>query len=242
MKNDVTLVILAAGKNSRANYKNKALFTYHGISCLENTIRIGKTLFEKILVVGTEFCEDEYNTICNQYAPQVKVVSIVSGYGTLDALLKVCPYITTERVLMCWGDLWFTDDYAFQQTLKTELQSPCIVPISYIPNPYSWYIMDDDFSIRTTKWRRETPNPVEEGYFDQSCYLMDKHVIVSQLTDYNKHCLEQGIESKLDVAYEILYRNQNPAKGVLIDYGHVFHFNSQEEFKQLDNFIHHETI
>ena len=64
MKQDITLIILAAGKNSRANYQNKALFAYKGISCLENTIRVGLGLFSRIIVVGTAFCQEEYIDIC----------------------------------------------------------------------------------------------------------------------------------------------------------------------------------
>lgn len=237
MKHNLTLIILAAGKNSRANYQNKALFSYQGVSCLENTIRIGRQLFEHILVVGTEYSEPEYHAICDRYK-EVEMVSIVSGFGTLDALLKAVPAVKTDRMLMCWGDLWFKDTYAFEQTLQAPLQSPCIVPISYIKNPYSWYIMDEDFSIRTTLWRKNNPNPVAEGYFDQSCYLMDKETIVSQLTQYNEECLNAGIESKLDVGYEVLYRNGNPAKAVVVEYGHVFHFNTQDEFSHIDDFLH----
>lgn len=239
MKYNVTLIILAAGKNSRANNQNKALFSYHGITCLENTIKIATNLFKDILVVGTELCVNEYRKITERYS-NTNVVSIVSGYGTLDGLLKVVTHVKTAKMLMCWGDLWFVDDYAFTQTLQANVQSPCIVPISYIQNPYSWYIMDDDFNIKTTIWRRNNPNPINEGYFDQSCYLMDKEIIVKQLTSYNDLCLQQGIESKLDVGYEVLYANGNPAKGIVIDYGHVFHFNTQEEFLKLDNFINHE--
>lgn len=239
MKQDVTLIILAAGKNSRANYQNKALFAYNGISCLENTIRVGLGLFPRIIVVGTAFCKDEYVEICRKYKG-VDVISIVSGFGTLDALLKVVPYVHTDKMLMCWGDLWFKDDYAFFQTLNSNVVSPCIVPISYIANPYSWYIMDEDFRIKTTIWRRNNPNPVSYGYFDQSCYLMDKKIITEQLTDYNAQCLSVGQESKLDVGYEVLYQNNNPAIGVVVDYGHVFHFNTQEEFLGLEKFLGNE--
>lgn len=236
MKYNITLIILAAGKNSRANYQNKALFEYDGVSCLENTIRVAKDLFEHIIVVGTEFCKEEYTRICIKY-PSVQVISIVSGFGTLDALLKVVPYVTTDKMLMCWGDLWFKDDYAFTQTLNAKVQSPCIVPISYIANPYSWYVMDENLCIKTTIWRRNNPNPASVGYFDQSCYLMDKETIVNQLSGYNAECLQKGIESKLDVGYEVLYRNGNPAKGIIVDYGHVFHFNTQEEFLGLESFV-----
>lgn len=231
-----TLIILAAGKNSRANYQNKALFTYKGVSCLENTIRKGLELFDHILLVGTELSKGEYEEIAAKYE-KVETVSIVSGFGTLDALLKVVPFVKTERMLMCWGDLWFKDDYAFKCTLNANIESPCVVPISYIKDPYSWYIMDEDFSIQTTQWKRTSPNPLPEGYFDQSCYLMDKKTIVAQLSQYNQDCLDAGIESKLDVGYEVLYRNGNPAKAVVIDYGHVFHFNTQEEFSKLAKFI-----
>lgn len=233
---ETTLIILAAGKNSRANYQNKALFTYKGVSCLENTIRKGLELFDHILLVGTEFSKGEYEEIAAKYE-KVETVSIVSGFGTLDALLKVVPFVKTERMLMCWGDLWFKDDYAFKCTLNANIDSPCIVPISYIKDPYSWYIMDDDFSIKTTQWRRSTPNPLSEGYFDQSCYLMNKEIIVKQLSQYNEDCLANGIESKLDVGYEVLYENGNPAKAVVVDYGHVFHFNTQDEFSNLAKFI-----
>lgn len=241
MKSNLTLIILAAGKNSRANFQNKALFEYQGVSCLENTIQMARNLFEDILVVGTDVCKDDYVKICRKY-PVAEFVSIVSGFGTLDALLKVIPYVRTDKMLMCWGDLWFKDDYAFKKTIDSQVISPCIVPISYIKNPYSWYIMDEDFRIKTTIWRRNNPNPVSYGYFDQSCYLMDKKIIVEQLTGYNKKCLEEGVESKLDVGYEVLYSNGNPAKGIVIDYGHVFHFNTQEEFLQLDKFIKNEKF
>lgn len=239
MIGDYTLIVLAAGKNSRANYQNKALFAYDGTTCLENTIRIGINLFKHVLVVGTAYCEDEYKKICDKY-PSVEEITIVSGYGTLDALLKVLPFVKTDKVLMCWGDLWFMDDYAFRQTLLTQLDSPCVVPVSYISNPYSWYIMDENFNIKTTIWRKNESNPVANGYFDQSCYFMDKKIIQQQLTDYNLQCLEKGIESKFDLGYEILYKNGSPAKAIVIEYGHVFHFNTQEEFGKLEQFINHE--
>ncbi|MGL5312843.1 MAG: molybdenum cofactor guanylyltransferase [Peptostreptococcaceae bacterium] len=56
-----TLAILAGGKGSRMNYKNKALLSYQNKTFIENLLEVGKNFEEIIIVANNKEAYKQYN-------------------------------------------------------------------------------------------------------------------------------------------------------------------------------------
>ena len=116
------LAIFAAGKASRFGGFPKAFCDLNGIRNVENTIALAQKHFSKIFLIVNE----ETYTSGIATGVDAEIISIVTGQGDADSILKSLKRITVERgidvLFACWGDAVFLTDDPFLE-LKAGLST-----------------------------------------------------------------------------------------------------------------------
>ena len=142
-----SLAIFAAGKSSRFGGFPKAFCDLGEVKNVENTINLARKHFQNIyLVVNRE----TYAAGITGGLKDVKVISIVTGQGDADSVLKGLRYIvdksTQDILTACWGDAVFLSDEPFCEMNKSlinwSVASPVLVGCSWDRNPYAWFDTD----------------------------------------------------------------------------------------------------
>jgi len=153
------LVIFAAGKSSRFGGFPKAFCDVGRMKNVENTIFLAQPHFEKVyLVINKE-------TLTSGIADglHADVISIVTGQGDADSILKATKLIQeevkTDIIAACWGDAVFLTDEPFREMeagiSAWASQSPALVGCAVDPHPYAWF--DSDGKNRLLHFKKESP-------------------------------------------------------------------------------------
>lgn len=238
------LLIFAAGKSSRFDGFPKAFCSLGQIKNVENTINLARQHFKKIyLIVNRETytsgIADGLNAI---------VISIVTGQGDADSILKTIKLIKNEiktnTMTACWGDAVFLNDEPFiemEEKLSIwEVNSPVMVGCSFDPDPYAWFDIDGS-KIAFSHFKKREQNPCSRGLHDQSIFMFNTQMLISYLERYKRHLgLDKFSEDSYDAArgemslldaFTWFYKQpgMQAAEFCLLTGGRVMSFNTPDE-------------
>ena len=197
------LAIFAAGKASRFGGFPKAFCDLNGIRNVENTIALAQKHFSKIFLIVNE----ETYTSGIATGVDAEIISIVTGQGDADSILKSLKRITVERgidvLFACWGDAVFLTDDPFLELkagLSTwNIRSPVLVGCSWDGKPYAWFDVDGKSIVRT-HFRKNEFEPYSTGLHDQSIFAFRTGTLLDYLMR-RKHDL--GLDAFDDNTYDV---------------------------------------
>lgn len=158
--NDVSLVILAAGKGSRLNQEQpKPLVPLEGTPLIDTILTLGKTFsFAGIYIVISEYTQ----AICQEYPDPVYNYIMTSPRGTADAVWQVLPHITTSQILIAQADdsFFYTEETLRRlmrdhQTFKADFTLGAAYTQESIP--YTACVYDQDQRFRSLKEKPALP-------------------------------------------------------------------------------------
>ncbi|MBS4012887.1 MAG: molybdenum cofactor guanylyltransferase [Bacteroidetes bacterium] len=121
IQSDISVAILAGGKNSRMKGDNKALLKVDGISIIDRQIEVLSEIFGEIFIVGKDF----------KHGRNLRVVEdIFPEKGPLSGIHTALSYSNTELVFVVSCDMPFLcGDFIKELVFEaTEYQYDAIVP------------------------------------------------------------------------------------------------------------------
>lgn len=244
-----SLVIIASGKSTRFGGFPKAFCSLGKMRNVERTIALAKPYFEEIFVVVNQ--ETYAAGFCDQL--DAKTISIVTGQGDADSLLKALQQIRMQLeasgvVVACWGDAIFVSEEPFRKmkeyTEAWNTETGILVGCSVDQEPYAWFETNGNMICRS-HFRKLESNPCSEGLHDQSIFAFRFPQIISYLEQYKKY-LELDVydqdtyeasrgEMKLLDAFAYFYDTESipAAEWRMLPGNLVQAFNTKEELDQI---------
>lgn len=238
------LLILASGKSSRFGGYPKAFCLIDDTYIAQHTINHGSKFFDKTYLVINREIYPMYKDAVHGCT----TIAIGTGQGDSHSFLRAARLIKedcgAERITLCWGDTVYFDEDIFKKAAELVVDEAAagVSLASIDKEPYAWYEPDGD-KIRASHFRGEE-GTVETGIHDQSVFVFNTEVICKQLEQYmdalglndeedyvNK---EVSKEMKMLNAFTFFYEKYStdamlPMKFALIESGHSYSFNTQEE-------------
>jgi NDP-sugar pyrophosphorylase family protein len=178
-------IILAAGKQSRFNDDiPKALVEYNGKILLQHNYETLKNHCEKIYVVtsleNNHFFKDFLD---KNDLPNLEIISIESGLGDGDAVLKTLNKIEfsdRDYFVLCWGDS-IQENYYIEGAKYYAYSHPMVVPVHWEKNPYVLFRTDHQNKIEKVLFSKYNEINSEDGWHDLSVFIFMGSVIKLKL-------------------------------------------------------------
>lgn len=247
------LAIIASGKSTRFGGFPKAFCSLGKMRNVERTICLAKPYFDEIFVVVNQ--ETHATGFCDRL--DAKIISIVTGQGDADSLLKALQQIRMQSeasgmVTACWGDAVFVNEEPFKKMKEYagawNTETGILVGCSVDQEPYAWFETDGNVICRS-HFRKLESDPCSEGLHDQSIFTFRFPQIIFDLERYKKHLgldvydpdtyeASRG-EMKLLDAFTYFYSSGSipAAEWRMLPEGLVQSFNTKEDLDQIVNSI-----
>ena len=240
------LIVLAAGKSSRVGGYPKAFCRLNGQTNVAHTVSLAHQYFSKVYVVVNE---ETYRSGIPEM-PETDIISIVTGQGDADSLLKALTQIwkkepSIHTVTLCWGDAVFFDAEPFRVMLDHSVHwdtpAPALVGCCLDESPYAWF--DTEGCIIRRSHFRGQDGICSRGLHDQSLFAFHVEQIVSYLERYknylgldrydpNSYDASRG-EMRLLDSFSYFYEQPDlhPVEYRLLPEGRVRSFNTTDELQ-----------
>lgn len=235
-----TLLIVASGKSTRFGGYPKAFVSIGNKMVVENTVNLAKSLFDEIYIAVNE----ETYVAYKDKILGCRMFPIITGNGDAHSVLKCLRFLQMEekditKVVVCWGDAYFTDRSPLEEAVSCMDSLPDTVPAASLcsmdSNPYAWFELDGECVKKTHFAGRD--GSVAFGVHDQSLFILSVGLAIRYLEEYKQvlkigdEYSERSPEMKLLYFFEWLYENRNFSSAVcrMISPGSVLSFNTADE-------------
>lgn len=231
-------LIIAAGKQSRFKQQlPKCLASINGTCILDTTIASMKQFFDDVIVVCSK--ENEH------YFKNYKYISINSGLGSGDAILKAIQHLLlkhtitkNDNVVIQWGDA-LVDIRLYHKLMLSNPNNECIIPCTIEDNPYVQLVdINGKVSVKFSKYN----DKITSGYHDMCVFYSNILYLFNYLSEfYNKYFTVDYYNHSHGNEFEFLdVFNDTDCKATILEVDNSYttlSFNTIEELNNLGGTI-----
>lgn len=247
-------IILAAGKQTRfCTEIPKALHPYKDSNIIKTNIDIMSKYTTDINVITSKTNYDYFIQPQYKIPADVKILSIASGYGCGDAVLKSLEKIFNRenRAFLIWGDSIQTNSDLYEICYDNFNDCDMLIPVVKEDSPYVKIITDDNDIVIDVQYSKYS-GKLSAGFHDLSFFMFNLINTKNILNDMknllwnkyyekynNTNCFLPYRNNELIfldiILYTNLFKNRYKIKAVdVTDYNIKSRsFNSVEEYNEI---------
>ena len=248
MKYKIDAIIPCAGNNKRMNTKlPKALLKINGEHSLNHQLRLLNNYVANFYIIINNKPNEKMKYIKRiekKYLKNINFVTSQAGNGDgraiLDGLNKIYKYKKkSSNVFICWGDVYFKNNYLFQKFKdyfcnKIKIKT-IMVPLKSKNNPYVTFVPDKNDRIKNVLFQRRNQF-VDYGYQDLGIFFINNNLIRKILAIMSKKIKKNQELNFLD-SIKIMYKKKKYIDQYVLDFDPQTY--SYNKINELNNARYH---
>lgn len=222
------IYFIAAGKGSRMKSDiPKALHKINNKSALVRNIEKMKDY--RVVINNND------KDIFKKYIPEEKLISICSGLGSGHAIMQL---ELEDDDIIIWGDTLILENDIIDELENVKSDSPLIVPLKSVHNPYVNFKIDSKFNIEEVMFSKY--GEISAEGFQDCCIFKVKKSLKNYLLYFHKavwksRYITESNEFEFLYIIHYLFNINNPAYGYMTENdSNIVSYNTKKELKEIE--------